>query len=288
MAILRHPHEASLSTTDSTLNRTSSLPNLLNDDSGSSSEEKNSSIESPHTPYVPPPPPKPPRYIYKSASRDSVFVLSSPPNETISPESGVPPPYMDISTVPPSTKSLRVMPPSYRLSSRFRRQNSRMRRHSVSSLLESDVMGNIKRWENERRLLEEGLRTLEVVGDNIQERLENINQRLQNPYKNQEMEDGSKAPFLPKRLAELNEALSRLNSPPTEEENSKEDLHRQIERLKEQNRLLTQEVSSKSSLISSMEREKGSVIKELFQARSLVGQLSKKSTEAEDSIMTFI
>uniref|UniRef100_A0A0K2TJY0 Suppressor APC domain-containing protein n=1 Tax=Lepeophtheirus salmonis TaxID=72036 RepID=A0A0K2TJY0_LEPSM len=310
IAILRHqpsPEKSSKEgsfSTDSSLNRTSSLPNLLNDEQDSSSGSScggNSSIETPVLPYIPPPPPKPPRYIYRSASRDSVLVLSTPspssPNtQSIQHNEDVA--YVDISTVPTSAKSLRVMPPSYRLSHRFRRQNSRTRRHSVHAILESDVMTMVKKWEQERSLLEEGLRILDRVGRDYQDRLLKINHRLQNPYKGGEsncLDVEDKGVNYQKRVHNLNNAMSRLNSAVTEDENSNEELHRQIERLKDQNKLLTEEVSLKCCVISSMEREKSAIIKELFQSRSLVSQFSKKASGAlssmsiaEDSIMTFI
>ena len=53
-----------------------------------------------------------------------------------------------------------------------------------------------------------------------------------------------------------------------------------VNRLKEQNRLLTEEVSKKSDRITQLEREKSALIRELFQART---QSNKNKTETDDT-----
>ena len=49
---------------------------------------------------------------------------------------------------------------------------------------------------------------------------------------------------------------------------SKPVMERQIQRLKDQNRMLTEEVGRKSNHITNLEQEKSALIKQLFQARS--------------------
>jgi len=50
------------------------------------------------------------------------------------------------------------------------------------------------------------------------------------------------------------------------------ELDRQIARLKDQNKLLTEEVGNKSTAIAVLDQEKGALIRELFQARARVRQ----------------
>jgi len=54
-----------------------------------------------------------------------------------------------------------------------------------------------------------------------------------------------------------------------------------VNRLKEQNRLLTEEVSKKCDRITQLEREKSALIRELFQARTQT--MSKMKTEIDDT-----
>jgi len=57
-------------------------------------------------------------------------------------------------------------------------------------------------------------------------------------------------------------------------------LEAQVERLKEQNRLLTEEVGSKSQAISILDQEKSALIRDLFQARARVRQAELGEAEA--------
>ena len=61
------------------------------------------------------------------------------------------------------------------------------------------------------------------------------------------------------------------------------EMERQITRLKEQNRLLTEEVSKKCTAITVLDQEKSALIRELFQARSRV-----RKTEVGEAEATFM
>ena len=58
------------------------------------------------------------------------------------------------------------------------------------------------------------------------------------------------------------------------------DLERQISRLKDQNRLLTEEVSKKSKAMTVLDQEKSALIRDLFQARARLRQAELNEAEA--------
>ena len=58
------------------------------------------------------------------------------------------------------------------------------------------------------------------------------------------------------------------------------DLERQIGRLKDQNRLLTEEVSKKSRAMTVLDQEKSALIRDLFQARARLRQAELNEAEA--------
>ncbi len=62
-------------------------------------------------------------------------------------------------------------------------------------------------------------------------------------------------------------------------EGSQDVLIRQIHRLKEQNKMLTEEVGRKSNFITNLEQEKSVLIKQLFQARSAVASSAAASSD---------
>ena len=58
------------------------------------------------------------------------------------------------------------------------------------------------------------------------------------------------------------------------------DFERQITRLKDQNRMLTDEVSKKCKAISVLDQEKSALIRDLFQARARLRQAELNEAEA--------
>jgi len=63
------------------------------------------------------------------------------------------------------------------------------------------------------------------------------------------------------------------------------EMERQIVRLKEQNKLLTEEVGKKSTAITVLDQEKGALIRELFQARARVRQAEIGDGNGESTFM---
>merc|ERR550532_2042854 len=68
-------------------------------------------------------------------------------------------------------------------------------------------------------------------------------------------------------------ALANTNRQP-------QDLERQVGRLKDQNRLLTEEVSKKSRAMTVLDQEKSALIRDLFQARARLRQVELNEAEA--------
>ena len=59
-----------------------------------------------------------------------------------------------------------------------------------------------------------------------------------------------------------------------------QDLERQVGRLKDQNRQLTEEVSKKSKAMAVLDQEKSALIRDLFQARARLRQAELSEAEA--------
>ena len=81
---------------------------------------------------------------------------------------------------------------------------------------------------------------------------------------------------------DINARMKFLMQRPNEEalqvESSNVELIRRIERLQQQNRLLTKEVSRQSNRVTALERDKRTLIKQLFQSSSTNSLNSNAST----------
>jgi len=158
----------------------------------------------------------------------------------------------------------------------------------------------MKAIEEERDVLKQGLQTVERARDWYQEQLAAVQASMRNLGKTgglgPEPVGSTEAArerlvFQFARIQEVNQHLQCLMSAdmsfplsmnlavrrPGQESDQQ---GRQITRLKDQNKMLTEEVSKKSTAITVLEQEKSALIRELFQARSRVRQAELNEGEA--------
>ncbi|XP_014719213.2 suppressor APC domain-containing protein 2 [Equus asinus] len=191
-------------------------------------------------------------------------------------------------------------------SQRAPRARGERRRHTITNGVDCDLLKQMKELEREKEVLLQGLEMMAHGRDWYQQQLQHVQERQRRLGQSRASTDfgaeGSPRPLgqlLPKVqevarcLGELlavacaSRALSSSSGPPcpapAPASPSAPGWQQQtILMLKEQNRLLTQEVTDKSERITQLEQEKSALIKQLFEARAL----SQQDTGPLDS--TFI
>ncbi|XP_069799894.1 suppressor APC domain-containing protein 2 [Dendropsophus ebraccatus] len=177
---------------------------------------------------------------------------------------------------------------------RHQRSRGEHRRHTITNGVDYTVLKRMKEMEHEKDLLLQGLELVERARDWYLQQIHNVQDLQRNLGKTDSFIEGqqmSPNQLLPK-LHEVNRCLNELMTP------SKAAVHsssssaaapilipgqqQAVNMLKEQNRLLTKEVTDKSDRITQLEQEKSALIKQLFEARARNNQ----ETSAMDS--TFI
>ncbi|KAK8761446.1 hypothetical protein V5799_027290 [Amblyomma americanum] len=159
------------------------------------------------------------------------------------------------------------------------------RRHTLGHGIEYNMLRRMKQLEHEKDALQQGLRATERAREWYQQRISAVQEKMQQagkchatPEYSMDAQD-ERLRFQIARILDANQHLNALidssdkgfpthmnlavQPPPYE-------VHQNsiVQRLKEQNHLLTEEVSQKSEVIAQLEREKATLIRELFQARS--------------------
>ncbi|XP_041368915.1 suppressor APC domain-containing protein 2-like [Gigantopelta aegis] len=165
-----------------------------------------------------------------------------------------------------------------------RRQNS-ARRHTLSSGVDYNAIKRMKQLEEERDVLLQGLEMTELCCQWYRKQLAAIHDKQKYLGKTNLNEHSLEAHqermnFQKSRIMEVNQQLKTL----IESSEKGFPLHMNlavtphqprfatestIKMLKGQNRQLTQEVTQKSDKITQLEREKGTLIRELFEARCM-------------------
>uniref|UniRef100_A0A2R9ALZ7 Suppressor APC domain containing 2 n=1 Tax=Pan paniscus TaxID=9597 RepID=A0A2R9ALZ7_PANPA len=175
------------------------------------------------------------------------------------------------------------------------RARGERRRHTITSGVDCGLLKQMKELEQEKEVLLQGLEMMARGRDWYQQQLQRVQERQRRLGQSRASADfgaaGSPRPLgrlLPKVqevarcLGELLAAACasralppsssgppcpalRSTSPPVWQQQT-------ILMLKEQNRLLTQEVTEKSERITQLEQEKSALIKQLFEARALSQQ----------------
>ena len=184
------------------------------------------------------------------------------------------------------------------------------RRHTVSSGIDINTIKRLQQYEQEKEILLQGLEMIERGRDwyiksinAIQNKIRFIGQTMVNPGDYSLDANQERINFQAARILTVNQHLAALmdnsrgfpvhmnlalrpilTNPQgrVQFDNRPEALTNvTVQRLKEQNRLLTEEVSMKSEKITILEREKSALIRELFQSRSNPTQ--KSSDDIEDN-----
>ncbi|XP_061658001.1 suppressor APC domain-containing protein 2 [Syngnathoides biaculeatus] len=184
------------------------------------------------------------------------------------------------------------------------RSREEQRRHTITSGVDYEMLKQMKELEQEKDSLLAGLEVVERARDWYQGQIHNVTERQRQVGQNSQCTDffteanQSRINILIPKLQEVNRCLNDLicctgmssfpsnggqtavlsasSQPPVPAP------PQAIMRLKDQNRLLTQEVTEKSERIAQLEQEKSALIKQLFEARSR----SVQDTSTMDS--TFI
>ncbi|KAM7392826.1 hypothetical protein PAMA_007774 [Pampus argenteus] len=189
-------------------------------------------------------------------------------------------------------------------SRRHGRSRDEQRRHTISNGVDYGMLKQMKELEQEKDSLLAGLEVVERARDWYQGQIHNVTERQRQVGQNSHCTDflteanQSRMNTLIPKLQEVNRCLNELISCTgmsfpsggaqqtaalsTSSQPPAPAPPQAVQRLKEQNRLLTQEVTERSERIGQLEQEKSALIKQLFEARSR----SVQDTSAMDS--TFI
>ncbi|XP_025905409.1 suppressor APC domain-containing protein 2 [Nothoprocta perdicaria] len=175
---------------------------------------------------------------------------------------------------------------------RHQRGRAEHRRHTITNGVDFSMLKHMKELEQEKDFLLQGLEMVERAREWYHQHIQFMQERQRLLGKNKSstdfLPDGSQSHLgrlLPK-LQEVNRCLSDLLSAVGKSANPSSALTRPgpagpvvspasagsqqaISMLKEQNRLLTKEVTDKSERITQLEQEKSALIKQLFEARAL-------------------
>uniref|UniRef100_A0A3B5KTY1 Suppressor APC domain-containing protein n=1 Tax=Xiphophorus couchianus TaxID=32473 RepID=A0A3B5KTY1_9TELE len=157
-------------------------------------------------------------------------------------------------------------------SRRHGRSREEHRRHTISNGVDYGMLKQMKELEQEKDSLLSGLEVVERAREWYQGQIHNVTERQRQVGQNA---SPSRMNVLIPKLQEVNRclndllscsgmvtALSANSQPPAPAP------PQAIQRLKDQNRLLTQEVTEKSERITQLEQEKSALIKQLFEARA--------------------
>ncbi|XP_072286180.1 suppressor APC domain-containing protein 2 isoform X2 [Pyxicephalus adspersus] len=166
------------------------------------------------------------------------------------------------------------------------------RRHTITNGVDYGMLKRMKKLEHEKDLLLQGLEMVEKARDWYLQQIHTVQEQQRHLGKKEFFSDAQ--PGTPNqlltRLQEVNRCLNDLllpckagnHSSPLTNAVTASGQQQTVNMLKEQNRLLTKEVSDKSDHITQLEQEKSALIKQLFEARAR----SNPETSAMDS--TFI
>ncbi|XP_072529437.1 suppressor APC domain-containing protein 2 [Salminus brasiliensis] len=173
-------------------------------------------------------------------------------------------------------------------SRRHGRTRDEPRRHTITNGVDYGMLKQMKELEQEKDSLLAGLDVVERAREWYQSQIHNVTERQrligQSSHCTDFMTESSQSRLnvlLPK-LQEVNRCLNDLiscsgmsfPSPSTQPSSISPNVQtvpappQAIQRLKDQNRLLTQEVTEKSERITQLEQEKSALIKQLFEARA--------------------
>ncbi|KAM9841839.1 suppressor APC domain-containing protein 2 [Aulostomus maculatus] len=180
-------------------------------------------------------------------------------------------------------------------SRRHGRSREEQRRHTISNGVDYEMLKQMKELEQEKDSLLAGLEVVERARDWYQGQIHNVTERQRQVGQSSHCTDffteanQTRMNVLIPKLQEVNRCLNDLISctgmpssfPSSGAQTGALSSSSQppapappqaIQRLKDQNRLLTQEVTEKSERIAQLEQEKSALIKQLFEARARSAQ----------------
>ncbi|KAF0877609.1 SAPC2 protein, partial [Crocuta crocuta] len=177
------------------------------------------------------------------------------------------------------------------------RARGERRRHTITNGVDCDLLKQMKELEQEKEVLLQGLEMMARGRDWYQQQLRRVQERQRRlGQSSARAGSGPEASTLPlgrllPKVQEVAQCLAELLSaacggralpssssgaprlaPAPASPSAPGRQQQTILMLKEQNRLLTQEVTSKSERITQLEQEKSALIKQLFEARALSPQ----------------
>ncbi|KAM4697123.1 suppressor APC domain-containing protein 2 [Rhinophrynus dorsalis] len=168
---------------------------------------------------------------------------------------------------------------------RHQRTRGEQRRHTITNGVDYGLLKKMKELEQEKDFLIQGLEMVERAREWYHLQIQAVQDQQRNLGKSQvdyfcDGKSGDMNQWLPK-LQEVNRCLSDLVSSCKAGSSSPgaapaghnatlatEGQQQAVNMLKEQNRLLTKEVTDKSERITQLEQEKSALIKQLFEARA--------------------
>ncbi|XP_074547235.1 suppressor APC domain-containing protein 2 [Halichoeres trimaculatus] len=175
-------------------------------------------------------------------------------------------------------------------SRRHGRSRDEQRRHTISNGVDYGMLKQMKELEQEKDSLLAGLEVVERARDWYQVQIHNVTERQRQVGQSSHCTDfftdasQSRMNVLIPKLQEVNRCLNELitctgmpsfspGSAQTAALSASSQIPapappQAIQRLKDQNRLLTQEVTERSERITQLEQEKSALIKQLFEARA--------------------
>ncbi|XP_066569392.1 suppressor APC domain-containing protein 2 [Amia ocellicauda] len=180
---------------------------------------------------------------------------------------------------------------------RHGRSRDEQRRHTITNGVDYGMLKQMKELEQEKDSLLAGLEAVERARDWYQQQIHSVTERQRHVGQSAHCTDffsdssQSRLNVLLPKLQEVNRCLGDLiscsgmpfsasptslapagPSNPPHAPPSLPHPQQAIQRLKDQNRLLTKEVTDKSERITQLEQEKSALIKQLFEARSRSAQ----------------
>lgn len=185
-----------------------------------------------------------------------------------------------------------------------KRRESHSRRHTLQNGIDYGLLKKMKAIEEERDGLMRGMQMVQRADDWYKEQLAAVQERMRSLGKTGGGQDNpgsteaarERLLFQNARIHEVNQHLNSLMSSDISfpmsinlavgsgsghgQTKDQKDLETQVSRLKDQNRLLTDEVSKKCNAISILDQEKSALIRDLFQARSRLRHAELNEAEA--------
>ncbi|KAJ1145690.1 hypothetical protein NDU88_011975 [Pleurodeles waltl] len=177
-----------------------------------------------------------------------------------------------------------------RESQRHPRDRTDHRRHTITNGVDYGMLKRMKELEQEKDFLIQGLEALERAREWYHQQIQLVQERQKQlgktkpPTDSLDENQGYLSNLLLPKLQEVNRCLRDLISSPGKHQSVSSSAingiaaasptftaggqQQSINMLKEQNRLLTKEVTNKSDRITQLEQEKSALIKQLFEARA--------------------